>query len=432
VPAGVAPVPGSLESRAIARVRWRLIPFLALLYFFAYLDRVNVGFASLQMNDAVGLSPADYGFGAGIFFFGYFLFEIPSNLVLQKVGARLWIARILIVWGVISVSMAAVVGAKSFWTLRFLLGAAEAGFYPGILYYLTLWFPARHRAAAVAQFATASMVAGIVGSPLSGLLLSLNGHGGLQGWQWLFVIEGLPSILLGVAVLALLTDRPEEARWLADDEKTWLVDTLREEHSAAADTHHGTLGAAVRDPQVWWLAANFFLLVVAGYGFNFWVPQIVKGLSGGSNLQVGGLTALPYLLAAIGMVTVAAHSDRSGERRWHSAGAALVATAGFATSVLLNDRPVASFIALCVAALGTFAATPPFWSLPTAFLRGAAAAGGIALINSVGNLGGFAGPYLVGWLKDWTGSFSGGLLVLAAAPALAALMTLRVKPPASA
>jgi ACS family tartrate transporter-like MFS transporter len=417
----------AVEARAVRRVRLRLVPFLALLYFFAYLDRVNVGFASLQMNAAVGLTPSDYGFGAGIFFFGYFLFEIPSNLVLQKVGARLWIARILIVWGVISTSMAAVAGPRSFWGLRFLLGAAEAGFYPGILYYLTLWFPARHRAGAVAQFATASMVAGIVGSPLSGLLLSLRGVGGLDGWQWLFLIEGVPSVLLGLLVLAFLTDRPEEAGWLPAEEKAWLVETLRGEHAEATDTHHSTLAAAVRDPHVWWLATLFFLLVVAGYGFNFWVPQIVKGLSGGSDFRVGLLTAIPYMLAATGMVTVAAHSDRTGERRGHVAGAALVATAGFAASVLLNDRPVASFVALCVAALGTFAATPPFWSFPTTFLRGAAAAGGIALINSVGNLGGFAGPYLVGWLKDVTGSFSGGLLVLAAAPAIAALMALRVK-----
>jgi ACS family tartrate transporter-like MFS transporter len=324
----------------------------------------------------------------------------------------------------VSTAMAATAGPISFSVLRFLLGAAEAGFYPGIIFYLTNWFPARHRARAIAKFSTASMCAGIVGAPLSGVLLDLSGRAGLDGWQWLFIIEGIPSALLGLVVLFFLTDRPEDAHWLAADERAWLIETLRREHSDETSAPHVTLGAAFRDGNVWWLSTAFFLLVVAGYGFNFWVPQIVKKLSGGSNLAVGALTAVPYALAALGMITVAANSDRTGERRWYVAGAAFVATAGYVATVWLGSSPLPSFIALCIAAVGTFSTTPTFWSLPTSFLRGPAAAGGIALINSVGNLGGFAGPYLVGWIKGATGSFDGGLLVLALTPAIAALMVL--------
>jgi ACS family tartrate transporter-like MFS transporter len=413
----------SLEARTLRRVWWRLIPFLALLYFVAYLDRVNVGFAALQMNTALKLSASVYGFGAGIFFIGYFLFEVPSNLMLQRFGARLWIARIVFLWGLVSTAMMFARGPLSFYALRFLLGAAEAGFFPGIIFYLTHWFPARYRAKAVAQFATASMLAFIVGAPLSGALLSLRGVAGLDGWQWLFLMEGVPAALLGFVVLTYLTDRPEQADWLAPDEQRWLIETLRIEAGPAEG--HGSLRAGLVNPAVWRLSAIYFLLVVGAYGFNLWLPQIVKGLSGASDLRVGLLTAVPYVVTAFVMVAIAAHSDRSGERRWHVAGAGFAASLGFVLAASLGN-PRLAFLALILAAMGCFGSTPPFWTLPTSMLRGTAAAAGIALINSVGNLGGFVGPYLVGWLKDATGGFESGLLLLSTAPALAAVVVLTV------
>jgi ACS family tartrate transporter-like MFS transporter len=384
-----------------------------------------VGFASLQMNAALGLSASAYGLGAGIFFIGYFLCEVPSNLVLQRLGARLWIARIVFFWGLVSCAMAWTSGPRSFWALRFLLGVAEAGFYPGVLLYLTYWFPARHRAKAVAQFATASMFAFIVGGPLSGLLLSLRGRGGMDGWQWLFLIEGLPAVVLGFVVLLYLTDRPEDAAWLPADERAWLSQAMAREREAHGSPHV-SLRQGLLDRGVWRLAFTFLLLVVSAYGFSFWLPQILKGLSGASDLNVGLLTALPYLVAAVGMVLIAAHSDRTGERRWHVAGAALIASTGFVIAALAS-HPVATFAGLCVAALGAYSSTPPFWSLPTSFLRGTAAAAGIAFINSVGNLGGFFGPYLMGWIKDTTGTFTGGLLVLAVTPLLAAVSAVSLR-----
>jgi ACS family tartrate transporter-like MFS transporter len=419
--------PQPVHARAIRSVRRRLVPFLALLYFIAYLDRVNVGFAALQMNAALGFSGSVYGFGAGIFFLGYFLFEVPSNLVLARVGARVWIARIAIVWGIISVATMFVVGERSFYTVRFLLGAAEAGFFPGIVLYFTYWFPAAERARAVAQFSMASMAAGVVGAPLSGLLLSLRGVRGLDGWQWLFLVEGVPAVVLGFVALAYLTDRPEHARWLADDEKAWLIDTLRREREQAHGKDAHTIRGALLDPAVWRLALILFLIVTSGYGFSFFLPQIVKSLSGGSDLAVGLLTAVPFFVAAIGMVTVAAHSDSTGERRLHVAACAGVAAIGlgFASRAF---SPTTAFLGLSVAAVGLYSFTPPFWSLPTAFLRGDGAAAGIGLINAVGNLGGFIGPYLMGWAKDMSGGFALGLAMLAGAAVLSGALVLTVRP----
>jgi MFS transporter, ACS family, tartrate transporter len=413
-----------VAQRAIARVRRRLIPFLALLYFVAYLDRVNVGFAALQMNDALGFSGSVYGLGAGIFFIGYFLFEIPSNLVLARVGARVWIARIAIVWGLVSMAMMFVSGSWSFYTLRFLLGAAEAGFFPGIIYYFTLWFPGRERARAVAQFSIASMAAGVIGAPLSGLLLSLRGVGGLDGWQWLFLVEGLPAVALGIVTLWYLTDRPEDARWLKDDEKAWLVEELRREAvRSAADPAAAQQGwtRGLVHPSVWRFAAALFLIITSGYGFSFFLPQIVRGLSGGSDLVVGLLTATPFAAAAMAMILVAAHSDRTGERRTHVATCATIAASGLLISTLVPNA-VLSLVALSIAAMGLYSYTPPFWSLPTALLRGQAAAAGVAFINSVGNLGGFVGPYLMGWLQDASGDFLTGLRVLAGAAILSGIL----------
>jgi ACS family tartrate transporter-like MFS transporter len=415
-----------IAARAIQRVRLRLIPFLAVLYFIAYLDRVNVGFAALQMNAALGFSSSVYGKGAGIFFIGYFLFEVPSNLILARVGARIWIARIAILWGFVSMSMMFIKGATGFYVVRFLLGAAEAGFFPGIVLYFTYWFPARERARAVAQFSTASMAAGIVGGPLSGVLLSLGGAAGLAGWQWLFLVEGIPAVVLGVVALVYLTDGPARARWLPADEKAWLLDALAKERVSSPRTDAGALRTGLLDPTVWRLAVVLFLIVTSGYGFSFFLPQIVKNLSGASDLAVGMWTAVPFLVAAIGMITVASHSDRTGERRLHAAGCAAIAAIGLACSSLA-PTPVLTFTALSFAAIGLYSFTPPFWSLPTAFLRGDAAAAGIGLINAVGNLGGFTGPYLMGWIRDASGDFLVGLRVLATAAVLSGVLVLTIR-----
>jgi len=410
---------------AIRRVRRRLIPFLALMYFVAYLDRVNVGFAALQMNAALGFSGRVYGLGAGIFFLGYFLFEVPSNLVLARVGARIWIARIAVVWGLVSISMIFVRGPLSFFALRFLLGAAEAGFFPGIILYFTYWFPGPERARAVAQFSIASMGAGIVGAPLSGMLLSLRGRFGLDGWQWLFLFEGLPAVVLGLIALQFLTDRPEGARWLPAEEKSALVAALARDRDRDPHTHAVSLRAGLLNAAVWRLAAVLFLIVTSGYGFSFFLPQIVKNLSGSSDLGVGLWSAIPFLMAAGGMVIVASHSDRTGERRWHVAGSAWLAAAGLAASALAGV-PAVSFAALSFAAIGLYSATPPFWPLPTAFLRGTGAAGGIALINAVGNLGGFVGPYVMGWMRDLSGGYVVGIGLLAACALASGALVLTV------
>jgi ACS family tartrate transporter-like MFS transporter len=416
----------TVQTRAIRRLRRRLIPFLAFLYFIAYLDRVNIAFAALQMNAALGFSARVFGRGAGIFFIGYFLFEVPSNLVLARVGARVWIARIAIVWGLVSIATLFVVGPLSLYMVRFLLGAAEAGFFPGIVFYFTYWFPAPERARAVAQFSTASMAAGIVGAPLSGVLLSLRGSGGLDGWQWLFLVEGIPAVVLGAIALAYLTDGPEQSAWLPDDEKAWLIEALRQERERVPRADASRLRAGLLDPAVWRLAAVLFLIVTSGYGFSFFLPQIVKGLSGASDLAVGLWTALPFSVAAIGMVTVAAHSDRTGERQWHVAASAWLAAIGLASSSLTGSS-LLSILALSVAAIGLYSATPPFWSLPTAFLRGDGAAAGIGLINAVGNLGGFTGPFLMGWMKDASGDFLVGLRALATAAVLSGILVVAAR-----
>jgi len=410
-------------ARAIRRIRRRLIPFLALLYFIAYLDRVNVGFAALQMNAALGLSPLDYGRGAGIFFLGYFLFEVPSNLALARIGARIWIARIAIVWGFVSMATMFAVGPRSFNAVRFLLGAAEAGFFPGIVFYFTYWFPARERARAMAQFSTASMAAGIVGAPLSGVLLSLGGAAGLGGWQWLFLVEGLPAVVLGVVAFFYLDDGPERASWLPDDERQWVMNAIQRERSSAEGASAHTIRAGLLNPAVWRFALVLFLIVTSGYGFSFFLPQIVKRLSGASDLAVGLWTAVPFTAAAIGMITVAAHSDRTGERRRHVAACAALAATGLAASSF-SGSPVVALALLAAAAVGLYSATPPFWSLPTAFLRGDGAAAGIGLINSIGNLGGFVGPYLMGWMQGLFGDFRVGLRVLAASALLSGVLVL--------
>ena len=410
----------------LSKVRRRLIPFVFLLYIVAYLDRINVGFAALQMNAALGLSASAYGLGAGIFFVSYTVFEIPSNVVLARIGARLWIARIMITWGLVSSGMMLVQGAASFFVMRFLLGAAEAGFFPGIIFYLTQWFPARERARTIAAFMTASLTAGIVGGPVSGALLSMNGVGGLAGWQWLFLLEGLPAIVLGVIVLFYMTERPEDATWLPDAERAALVEALRRDGDAgpSGPAEAGgirSVSGALASGRIWLLAIVYFTIPIALYAFGFWLPQIIRAASNGSDFQIGLLTAIPYVVGACGMIIVARHSDRTGERRWHIVCAALVGGGAFVVSAFVHGLAV-SLAALSVAMLGLASMFGPFWAFATARLLGVGAAAAIALINSIGNTGGFVGPYVIGYIRDRTQSFAGGLVfvgvVLAVVPVL--------------
>ena len=422
-----------IEARTIRKVTWRLLPFLFVCYFVAYLDRVNVGFAKLQMNSALGLSEAAYGFGAGLFFISYFLFEVPSNLALDRFGARLWIARIMFSWGIISALFAfiAPISAKTgistewmFYILRFLLGLAEAGFFPGIVFYLTLWFPSVYRARMVSLFMLAIPFSSILGAPVSGALLNLSGAG-LDGWQWLFILEAVPSILMALGVVFYLTDRPPLATWLGQDERTWLVQRLEAErqHKVALE-HVGTL-RALTDPRVLACAFVYFCLNAASYGVAFFLPTIIKNF-GVSNFQTGLLSAVPFVFGAVGMVLLSRNSDRTLKRREHVCFAMLLAAVGVAGAGLVS-APVLVLGLLCLSQIGVSATPPLLWPIPSAFLTGTSAAAGIAAINALGNLSGFAGPYMMGYLKDATGNFTAGLLVLGGCALLGSIVALTLK-----
>jgi ACS family tartrate transporter-like MFS transporter len=415
-----------LERITLSKVSWRLLPFLLLLYIIAWIDRVNIGFAALQMNRDLGFSPAVYGFGAGVFFIGYALFEVPSNLILARVGARRWIARIMVTWGVLSIAMLFVQGPTSFYVLRFLLGVAEAGFLPGIIYYLGNWYPKSDRARAVSWFMLGIPLSTVVGGPIAGVILELNGWHGLTGWQWLFLLEGIPAVVLGVVVLFYLTDSPEQATWLEPAERDWLAAKVRAESAAARQRHNVGLGAALLHPTVWQLCIVLFACQCCSYGLTLWIPQIVQGLSGFSPIAVGAISAIPYAAAAVGMIVIGASSDRSGERILHVAIPSAVAAIGFAASAYLTS-PVPSMIALTVAAVGDIGTRGPFWALPTRFLTGSAAAGGIALINTFASLGGFVGPYAVGLVRGVTGSFAGGMMFLALVMLVGAVVALLLR-----
>lgn len=402
-----------LEERTARKVAGRLVPFLFALYVVCFLDRVNVSFAALHMNRDVGLSDAAYGLGAGIFFIGYALFEVPSNIVLARVGARRWIARIAISWGLLSAAMMFVQGPRSFYVLRFLLGLAEAGFFPGIIYYLGSWFPAAQRARAISWFMTAIPISAVIGGPVSGALLGLSGRLGLAGWQWLFLLEGLPSVLLGIAVLWYLTERPADATWLSVEERTVLETALAREHEHRSRRPHVSLRKMFAHPTVWELGAIYAMASAGTYGMTLWLPQIIKGVSASSDFEIGVMSAIPNVVAAVAMVLVGRHSDRSGERCLHVAGCALAAALGFAAAAYLSSAWLA-LAALSIAAAGLNARYGPFWALPSMFLGEEAAAGGIAFINSFGAAAGFVAPYVIGLVRGATGSFRGGLLFLAA------------------
>ncbi len=425
-------VDDSQKGALLSRVNWRLIPLLFVCYIIAYIDRINVGFAKLHLREFLGVDDSVYGsvygLGAGLFFIGYFIFEVPSNLILQHVGARLWIARIMIVWGVVSMAMMFVRGTAMFYVMRFLLGAAEAGFFPGVILYLTYWYPAKERARTIALFATGGVMAGIIGSPISGAILGLDGMGGLAGWQWLFLLEAIPAVLLGLVVLVILPNGPRDARWLSDSEKTWIQSRIAGDAAQTNSRQPHRLGEVFTSGRVWLLCLIYLLLNVGGYGYEMWLPSIIKGFSGKSDAVVGWINAIPYMIAAVVMLVTSRHSDRTGERRWHVALAAMSSAVGFALSAYFRN-PYLALAALALAFAGIKSVLGPFWAMVTAFLSGTAAAGGIALINSVGNLGGFFGPTMVGVIKDRTGSNLAGLLFLGGALWCMGLLALTLRMP---
>jgi D-galactonate transporter len=423
-----AALPGSpdqsFEDATYAKITWRLIPLLFLCYIASYLDRVNVGFAKLQMLNDLQFSEAVYGLGAGIFFVGYFIFEIPSNIILHRVGARLWIARIMLTWGVISGAMSFVTTPTSFYVMRFLLGVAEAGFFPGVILYLTYWYPANRRGNIVALFMTGVPLAGVIGGPLSGWIMkAMPGVHGLAGWQWMFILEALPPIALAVVVVVMLKDRVRDAAWLSEAEKRLVEAQVAAEHQQKPEA---SLAQMFVNPRVWLAALIYFCFVMGLYGVGFWLPTIIKATGVKDALNIGLLSAIPYAVSVIAMVLVGRSADRRRERRWHIAVPAALACVGLLLSTVYGDNTLLAMSALTLATCGIMAALPLFWSLPTAFLGGTAAAAGIALINSFGNLAGFVSPFLVGWLKDTTQSTNSGMYLLAASLLLGAALTLTV------
>jgi ACS family tartrate transporter-like MFS transporter len=391
----------------------RLLPFLILLYVIAYLDRVNFGFAALEMNSALGLSSEVFGFLSGIFFIGYLLFELPSNLILQKTGARIWIARILISWGIVVMVTAFATDALQLAVLRFVLGVAEAGFFPGILLYLTYWFRERELAKAVALLMTALAISTIVGAPVSTWILDSVHWFGMAGWRWLFVLEGLPAIILGIITYWYLSDRPEDAGWLEPEERAWLSGEIKKENPLRQKQgNHNGLLSVITDRRIWHLAFIYCMLVIALYGLGFWMPQIIRSMDKSlSNTSIGLVMVVPYACAGMAMILWSRHSDRTGERRWHTAIPPLVGGIALAGSGMVTS-PLAAFLLIIVATVGIFCAFGPFWTLPSLFLAELSAAAGIAVINSVGNAGGFIGPTLMGYLTQATGSTNAGLVAI--------------------
>ncbi|MFM2108228.1 MAG: hypothetical protein RLZZ513_1296 [Pseudomonadota bacterium] len=414
----------AIEEALYRKVAWRLIPLLLACYVVAYLDRVNVGFAKLQMIDQLGFSDTIYGLGAGMFFIGYFLFEVPSNIILHKMGARVWIGRIMISWGLISAAMMFVTTPTMFYVMRFLLGVAEAGFFPGIILYLTYWYPADRRARITAMFMTGIAIAGVIGGPVSGIIMKYtNGIYGWQGWQWMFLLEGLPSVALGLVVIMMLDDRISEARWLTEEERALLA------HNIAKDEAHKEDESFLRiisSGKVWLCAAIYFSYVMGVYGVSFFLPTIIKSMGHTDVVEIGLISSIPYSVSVVVMLLVARSADRTGERRWHVAIPGMLGAVGLALSVILAKDGTLAIAALTLGLSGIMTTLPLFWSLPTAFLAGTGAAAGIALINSLGNLAGFVSPYAVGWLKDATGSTDAGVYLLAAAMVVGVLLTLAV------
>jgi MFS transporter, ACS family, tartrate transporter len=427
----------TVEQSAMRKVSLRVLPFAVLTYFFCYLDRINVGFASLTMNKDLGLDPAMYGMAAGAFFWGYVLFEVPSNIILEKLGARLWIARIMVTWGIVSGLTAFATGPYSFMAIRFLLGLAEAGLFPGFVLYFTYWFPDAFRARINSGFTLALPIAVASGAPVSTALLGLNGLFGLRGWQVMFIFEAIPTVLIGIVAFFYLTDRPSEARWLTTEEKSWLDGTISRERRHIETQHGIGILRSFFDPKVLLLSLNYTGIVTASLGLLLFLPQIIKQL-GVSNMQVGWITMIPYIFGAISMVVCGWISDHVGDRRWSLFTTCVISVVGLVVAGMMVGTWW-SLVGIVIAAIGFYGTKGPFWSMPTMFLTGPAAASGIAWINSLGNLGGFFGPTIVGWAKQLTGSFAGGFYALALCALVSAVVSLiglnlpgRVRPPEAA
>ncbi|MDQ0219264.1 MFS transporter [Peribacillus cavernae] len=409
----VANTNNPIEKSVINKIKFRVIPFVVILYVVSYLDRVNLGYSALELNEDLGITSAQFGLMAGIFFIGYFLFEIPSNMFMHKVGARIWIARILVSWGIVAMATGFAQNVTHLYILRFILGIGEAGFFPGILLYLTYWFPARERARVVAMFMVALPISYIIGAPISGVILDYVHWGGLASWRWLFILEGFPAVALGVLTFFILADRPGDAKWLTNKEKAWLKQELEQENQKKTGKHQLSTKEVILNGRIWLLGFIYFCIVIALYGVGFWVPQIVESLSESiSNTQVGLITAIPYVFGGIVMVWWGRHSDRTLERRYHTAIPLIVCAAGLAVLGLVANNIVLSIAVLTVVIIATFSFFGPFWSLPSSFLTEYSAAVGIASINSLGNLGGFLGPYAIGMVTQATGNLYSGLYVI--------------------
>ena len=429
------PPPSTLQATRVdpdavlRRVRRRLIPFAFICYVVAYIDRVNIGFAAAELQRDLGLSSSQFGLGAGLFFLGYCAFEIPSNLILERVGARRWIARIMIGWGIVSVGTMFISDVWTFMAARVLLGIAEAGFFPGMILYLTYWIPAADRARTGALFMMAAPVAVIVGAPVSEALLRLDGAFGLRGWQWLFLVEGLPAVVLGMLTLGVLTDRPEEADWLPPEERAWLTTTMRNEQAARERVGQTSLRRTLASGSLWLLCGVFFLNTMVNYGMFLWLPKLLQDVTAAEGYTLSAITALPFAAALAAMVLVGRHSDRTGDRRLHVAACAATTAVGLLLAVAAQQQTALLILAFAIAQMALRSLAGVFWAMPPQFLGGAAAAGGIALINSIGNLGGFVGPTVIGVLHDLTGGYTGGLLALTGVLVVEALLVLRLRLP---
>ncbi len=418
-----------IGARTRRRVMGRLMPFLIVLYVVAYLDRVNVSYAALEMTADLGFTASTYGFGAGIFFIGYFLLEVPGAVFAARWGVRRLICRIMVSWGILAVLMGFVRNANEFYWLRFLIGAAEAGFFPAMIVYIGQWFRAADRGKAVALFMSAISLAMVIGGPVSGALLKI-GWLGLEGWRWLFILEGLPAVFLGIVVLFFLTDRPEDAKWLPAEEKAWLVSELQRERLLAeqsGQTRHASIGQALRDPRVLIFSAAYFFGLIASNGLSYWLPTMIKSLSGFSNFTVALLVSLPYSLGVIAKIVAGWSSDRTRERRWHTAGLLILGGIGLAAVAQWQAHMALALVSLCVAVIGLTGYTPSFWAYATSFLAGTANAAAIGLINSIGNLGSFAGPYAMGWLKENTTGYTAGVYLLGMSSIVTALLVLAAR-----